>query len=175
MDLFINLTLLTVSTALTITMILALNNFLIGNVPFVPSKKEAIQNMKLLADIKSGELVADLGSGDGRILINLSNSVPGAKFIGYEINKVLAIISRININMKKKSDDIEIINSDFLNEDLSKFDVIILYGIGRIMPIIEQKIKNECKKEGVRVISNTFELPHEKPAKTINKIHLYKF
>ena len=85
-------------------MILALNNFLIGNVPFVPSKKEDIEVVKQLADIKSGEFVTDLGSGDGRVLIQLCHSIPEAHYVGFEINRVLARLSRLIIITKNKQD-----------------------------------------------------------------------
>jgi 16S rRNA A1518/A1519 N6-dimethyltransferase RsmA/KsgA/DIM1 with predicted DNA glycosylase/AP lyase activity len=175
MELILNLILLLIATTFTITMILALNNFLIGNVPFVPSKKEAIENIKKLAEIKSGEMVTDLGSGDGRVLIQLCESFPNAKYVGFEINKVLAKISRLLIRLNNKRDQIKIVSNDFLSADLSKFDVIIIYGIGKIMPTLEQKLKNESKNNGLRVVSNTFTFPESEPVKEIDKVRLYKF
>jgi len=174
MELFFNIILLIFSSVFTVILILGLNNFLIGNVPFVPSHKNSIDAIIKLADLKSGDKLADLGSGDGRLLIALSKKYPNVKYTGFEINRVLVMISRLIIKIKGKSHSIKIIHGNFLKQNLSGFNFIVVYGIGRIMPELELKIKREKKDDAIKVISNTFEFPNKKPIKSIKKVRLYQ-
>lgn len=96
----------------------------------------------------------------------------GAIVHGYEVNPILVWRSRNfikNAGLEKKA---FIHWKSFWGEDLSKFDVITVYGITYIMEKLEKKLQSELKP-GTRVVSNYFTFPTWKPAKQDGEILLY--
>src|SRR5436190_21665063 len=81
-------------------------------VPFVPSPQEVVDRMIELAGVKKGDVVYDLGSGDGRIVITAAKR--GAKAVGFEIDPDLVKESRDNIQKAGVGDSAEIRNQDIL-------------------------------------------------------------
>jgi hypothetical protein len=140
-------------------------------VPFVPSRKKAINNILQLAQIKPGEKTVDLGSGDGRIVVTLAQK--GAVVTGYEINPVLVIISRIIIRRSGLSKLAHVYFQNFWNKNLSGFELVTIYGLPKIMDRLETKLDNELKP-GARVISNTFIFPNWKYKKRVGNTYLYE-
>src|ERR1043165_7653593 len=86
-------------------------------VPFVPSPQEVVDQMVELAGVKKGDVVYDLGSGDGRIVIAAAQK--GAKAVGFEIDPDLVRESRENIRKANVEDLAEIRNQDILTVDLA--------------------------------------------------------
>lgn len=138
---------------------------------YVSSKDGNIKKMIELAEIKAGEKVADLGAGDGKLVIALAKK--GAEASGYEINPILVWIARRNINKSGLKGKAFIYWKNFWNEDLSKFDVITVYGIGYIMKKLERKLRKELKNNA-RVVSNAFCFPTWPQAKKDEDVYLYK-
>lgn len=139
--------------------------------PFLRSSKKTRAIMFELADIKEDELVIDLGSGDGVILIEAAEK--GARAIGYEINPFLVSRSRIAIKTNKLEDKVTVFKKSFWSADLSQADVIMLFGISHIMPQLYKKLQRELKP-GARVISNTFTFPKWQPEKVSDNVKLYR-
>src|SRR5690348_5440140 len=81
-------------------------------VPFVPSPQEVVDKMIELAGVKQGDVVYDLGSGDGRIVIAAAKK--GAKTVGFEIDGDLVKQSRENIRAAGVQDSAEIRQQDIL-------------------------------------------------------------
>ena len=86
-------------------------------VPFVPSPQEVVDKMIELADVQKDDVVYDLGSGDGRIVITAAKK--GAKAVGFDIDPQLVKESRENIRKAGVEDRAEIRNQDILTVDLS--------------------------------------------------------
>lgn len=147
------------------------NPFIFWGAVYVSSKDEKIKKMIELAEIKSGEKVADLGAGDGRLVIALAKK--GAEAHGYEINPILVWQARRNINKAGLRRKAFIHWQNFWNEDLSGFDIITVYGIGYIMKKLEKKLRKELK-DNARVVSNTFCFPTWPQIKEEGGVYLYK-
>lgn len=139
---------------------------------FAASSAERIESIIKLANVYPGQKVVDLGSGDGRVVIALAKA--GANAVGIEVNPWLALKSRWAIKGKKLSNKAKILTQNLWNHDLSKYDVVVVYGIGYIMPKLEEKFKSELKA-GAKVISVYFKLPDRKPVKSSNEVYLYRF
>lgn len=129
---------------------------IVRGAPFVPSSSRNVEKMLALAKAKPGEKAADLGSGDGKIVIALARA--GVQAHGYEINPLLVWWSRRNIRKAELSDKAFIHWKDFWRADLREYDVVILFGTNRIMRGFEKKLKKELQP-GARVVSNIFRLP----------------
>ena len=138
--------------------------------PFQPSSKKEIKNIIKLANIKKTDKIVDLGSGTGKLVIELAKT--GAEVHGYEINPLLVWWSRRKIKrlgLKKAF----IHKKSFWDVDLKKFDVIAVFQIYYIMKKLGNKIRKEAK-ENVRIVSNTWKLPGKKPVKKLSNVYLYK-
>ena len=129
-------------------------------VPFVPSPQVVVDKMIELAGVKKGDVVYDLGSGDGRIVIAAAKR--GARAVGFEIDPELVGESRANIKKAGVQDLAEIRNQDILTVDLSPASVITMY----LLPDVNLKLKPNLLsqlKPGSRVVSHSFDMGDWKP------------
>src|SRR6185437_7522273 len=122
-----------------------------------------------LADPQPGEKAADLGSGDGRIVIAFAQR--STEMHGYEIDDELRKLSLQNIK-ELNLPNAFIHNRDFWEEDLSQYDIICCYPMPTIMGRLERKLQEELKP-GSRVVLNYFPFKHWKEKKIKDNIFLY--
>ncbi|HWP24417.1 MAG TPA: methyltransferase domain-containing protein [Candidatus Binatia bacterium] len=131
-------------------------------VPFVPSPQVVVDKMIELAGVKSGDVVYDLGSGDGRIVIAAAKK--GARAVGFEIDPDLVAESRANIQKAGLQHLAEIRNQDILTVDLSGASVVTMY----LLPDVNLKLRPALLsqlKPGSRVVSHSFDMGDWKPDK----------
>jgi protein-L-isoaspartate O-methyltransferase len=140
---------------------------------FAPTSDERIEDILNLVTIKPTSQIADIGSGDGRVLIALAKKFNFKKAVGYEIDPPLISKSRAAIKEAKLSKKIEIKNEDLWLADLSQYDVIVVYFIPRLMKKLEEKLLHELKP-GAQVISVFFTFPTWKLAAERGAIRLYR-
>jgi tRNA G37 N-methylase Trm5 len=132
-------------------------------VPFVPTPQEVVDRMIELAGVKKGEVVYDLGSGDGRIVITAAKK--GARAVGFEIDPDLIKESRENVRKAGVEKLAEIRQQDILTVDLSGANVVTMY----LLPDVNLKLKPNLLsqlKPGSRVVSHAFDMGDWKPDKT---------
>lgn len=130
--------------------------------PWLPVFKRDLDRILKLVNIQPGDLVYDLGSGDGRVLVALANNSQ-AQVIGYEISFLLYILSKIKIILLGLSRRIEIRYADFLNRDLGQANVIFCFLTPMAMKKLAPKFRKELKK-GTRIVSYSFSLPDWTPS-----------
>jgi len=138
---------------------------------FAASKKDIVEKMILISDIKPGEKAVDLGSGDGRLVIALASA--GAEAHGYEINPFLVWSSRKNIEKAGLVNRAFIHWKNFWTVDFSEFDIVTVFGIGYMMKKLEVKLKKELKPNS-KVVSNYFVFPNWPYSKKEDNVLLYK-
>ncbi|HEX7226713.1 MAG TPA: methyltransferase domain-containing protein [Candidatus Binatia bacterium] len=132
-------------------------------VPFVPTPQEVVDKMIELAGIKKGDVVYDLGSGDGRIVITAAKK--GARAVGFDVDGDLVKESRENIRKAGLEKLAEIKQQDILTVDLSPATVVTMY----LLPDVNLKLKPNLLKQlkpGSRVVSHAFDMGDWKPDKT---------
>lgn len=134
--------------------------------PFVPSPAQVIEYMLKLADLKAGEVLFDLGAGDGRTVMMAAKSF-GARAVGVELREDLAKKALSSIHHSGLSDRVTIVNSDMFSVNLTPADVVFLYLTTSANEKIRPKLENELKK-GVRVVSHDYEIVGWKPEKVEN-------
>ena len=122
-----------------------------------------------MAKPKEGEILLDLGSGDGRILHTAAKS--GCKCIGIEINPILYHWSRFKTKLKKLK-NVEIRRENLWKTDLSEVNILSLFFIAGKMDKLNKKILSEMKP-GSRVISYGFKFPNWQYSEKSGKIYLY--
>jgi SAM-dependent methyltransferase len=124
-------------------------------VPFVPSPQEVVDKMVELAGVKKGDVVYDMGSGDGRIVIAAAKK--GARAVGFEIDGDLVKESRENIRKAGVQNLAEIRQQDILTVDFSPASVVTMY----LLPDVNLKLKPNLLsqlKPGSRVVSHSFDM-----------------
>lgn len=144
---------------------------LISGPVFVPSKDDAIEEMIKLAKITPKDVVADPGSGDGKILIVLAQR--GIEAHGYEISPTLVAISKRRIKKLGLEKKAFTHFQPFESVDFSQFTVLTMYAGNLTMQRLEQKIMDELPM-GARIVSNTFTFPNWPLQKKVGNIYLYQ-
>lgn len=136
-----------------------------------PSSMEKAQLIAEVAAVAAGERAADLGSGDGRVLIALAKR--GAEAHGYEVNPLLVLRSRTNIRRSGVSRAAFVHWKSFWRADLSRYSIVTTYQVGFIMGRLESKVMREMAT-GTRVISHHWRFPHLRPEKIEADIYCYR-
>ena len=141
--------------------------------PWVPTPYKTINKMLKLAKVKPGDIVYDLGSGDGRVIIEAARSF-GAKAVGIEIDPLRFIWTKARIFLLGLSNNVNVLLGNFFNIDISDADVVTIYLLqGTNVKLIDKFIRE--LRPGTRIVSNTFTLPGLKMVNydEISKIYVY--
>jgi outer membrane protein assembly factor BamB len=148
--------------------------------PFVPTPHDVIVQLLKVAKVTDKDLVVDLGSGDGRILIAAAKS-SGARAIGLEIDPKLVELSRDKIKQEKLDKLATVQEKDFYAADWSEASVVTAF----LYPSVLEKLRPQFSKlkAGTRIVTHTFEIPGVKPDEVVEfklpegdlyRIYLYK-
>jgi len=131
--------------------------------PFVASPIPVIRRLLTLAELKPGEILYDLGSGDGRTVIMAAQEF-GAIGVGIELREDLVKQSLKKIAQLKLEDRVKIIHANIFDVDLSPADVVYMYLTTSANEKVRPKLEAELKK-GARVVSHDYEITGWKAAK----------
>lgn len=116
--------------------------------------------------------MADLGSGDGRIIIEFAKR--GVTAHGYEIDSEQKEESERKSKEANVQSLVTVHNVNFWNVDLSMYDIITMYPMPDVMDVLEEKLKKELKK-GTRVLLNYYPFNSKKPKSVKDHIYYYIF
>ena len=139
--------------------------------PYAPTSDERIRNVMVLAGDVRGKKVADLGAGDGRVMLEFARR--GAYVDGFEINPLLVLRAKRNIHRAGLQDRAHVYWRSFWSKDLNQYDVIFLYCIIYMMKRIEYKLTEELKK-GKRGISVYSIFPSWQSVQKAGDVRLYR-
>jgi len=131
--------------------------------PYVSTPLSVVRQMLVLSELRPGELIYDLGSGDGRVVIMAAQEF-GARGVGVElredlVKRAIERVSELNISNKVK-----IVQSDMFNVDLSQANVVTLYLTTSANEKVKPKLESELK-QGARVVTHDYEILGWKPHK----------
>src|SRR5580692_7227007 len=129
--------------------------------PYVVSPQEIVDRMLELADLKPGEKLYDLGSGDGRILITAVVRFK-AKAVGVEISDDLVNSTNARIRRLGLDNDAQVIHGNFLDVDLTPADVVTLYLATDANEMLRPNLEKFLKR-GSRVVSHDYAVTGWKP------------
>lgn len=133
--------------------------------PFVPTPDKIVEHMLSAAAVTEDDIVYDLGSGDGRILFTAAERF-GARAVGIEINQSLVEMSRERIAELKLGNQVEIVQNDLLEADLSQATVVTVYLLSSTNEQLKPKFESELKP-GSRVVSHDFQFLGWRPARMV--------
>lgn len=125
-----------------------------------------VQHMLKLAQLGPGEVLFDLGAGDGRTVIMAAKAF-GARAVGVELREDLAKKALSTIHESGLSNRVTIVNGDMFGVNLTSADVVFLYLTTSANEKIKAKMETELKK-GARIVSHDYEIVGWKPKKVEN-------
>ena len=134
--------------------------------PFVASPLPVVKQMLTLADLKTGEILYDLGCGDGRIVIMAAQEF-NARGVGVEMREDLAKQATQKVSELGLDGRVKIINGDMFKVDLSQANVVSLYLTTSANDKVKPKLEADLKP-GTRVVSHDYEIIGWKPVKVDN-------
>jgi cyclopropane fatty-acyl-phospholipid synthase-like methyltransferase len=133
-------------------------------IPFVPTPVEVIDKMLEMARVRKDDVVYDLGSGDGRVVIRAAKNY-GARGVGIEMDQTLLEKARKSAQAEGVSHLVEFRAEDALKTDLSPATVVTLY----MLPWFNEAMKPNFRKylkAGSRIVAHDFGIEGWKPDKT---------
>jgi predicted RNA methylase len=131
--------------------------------PFVATPTSVVRQMLILADLKPGEVLYDLGSGDGRAIIMAAKDF-GATSVGVELRDDLAKRALDSIQELDLAEKTRIIQKDIFTVNLSAANVVFLYLTTSANEKIKPKLEAELES-GTRIVSHDYEILGWKPLK----------
>ena len=135
-----------------------------ADVVYEPTPLGVVETMLDMAQVRAGDVVYDLGCGDGRIVVAAARR--GAGGIGIEIDPRLVEWAQANVLAERVGERVQIRNQDLFLTDLSPASVIALYILpemnARLRPLLWRDLK-----VGARVVANGFEVPGWRPDRVV--------
>lgn len=131
--------------------------------PFVPTPMDIVQRMLDLADVRPADVVYDLGSGDGRLVIEAARR-HGARGVGVELDPVLVQRARTAAHAAKVADRVRFIEGDALLADVREASVVTVYLLPALLAQLGPKLRAELRP-GSRIAAHDFGFenwPHER-------------
>ena len=130
---------------------------------FIPLPQDAIDSMLKMADLRPDDVLFDLGSGDGRIVICDGQEIwnKGGR------SRILTWLTMRAIRKNKLEDKIRILNANLFEQDLTEATVVTVYLSQKTNDRLEPKLRKELK-EGTRILSadHTFHFPEKTKLET---------
>ena len=124
------------------------------DVPYVPTPNVVVARMLEVAKVNSNDLLYDLGSGDGRIVVTAAWKY-GARGVGYDLNPKRIEESNENARKAGVTDRVRFVKQDLFEADLSGATVVTLY----LLPDVNLKLRPKLLKDlapGTRVVSHNY-------------------
>ena len=138
-----------------------------ADVPYVPTPQRVVDRMLELAEVSEDDVVYDLGSGDGRIVITAARDY-GARGVGIEIDSALVREARANADSAGVADRVEFRQGDLFEADLSEATAVTLY----LLPSVNLKLRPKLLRElapGTPIVSHDFDMDDWEPEQTVQE------
>ena len=134
--------------------------------PYVPTQRIIVDELLKLADIRAGDVVYDLGSGDGRLVITAAKRF-GARGVGVELQKELVELATAGANSEGVADRVKFLQGDLFEADIRDATVLTLYLLPRFVTRLVPKLRAELRP-GTRIVSHDYPLAPWPPDKELS-------
>lgn len=137
-----------------------------GDVPYVPTPDEVVAEMLKIADVKKGDVLYDLGCGDGRIVVTAAKQY-GIRGVGIDINPERIQEANENAKSAGVAGKVRFIEKDLFKADIREASVVTLYLLTSVNLRLRPKLKSDLKP-GTRIVSHQFDMGDWEPLKKIS-------
>jgi SAM-dependent methyltransferase len=137
----------------------------VPDVVYVPTPPEVVSAMLKLANVTKDDVIYDLGSGDGRIVITAAKEY-GARGVGIDLNPVRIKEAQENAQKSGVTDRVKFLQQDLFEADFHEATVVTLYLLPRLNLKLRPRLLRELKP-GTRIVSHDFDMGDWKPEKTV--------
>lgn len=137
-------------------------------VPYVPTPQPVVDRMLEMAKVRKGDVVYDLGCGDGRIVIAAARD-RGARGVGIDIDPRRIAEARENAEKEGVSDRVQFMVADLFESDFSQATVVTLY----LLPVLNQRLRPQLWRQlrvGTRVVSHDFDMGGAWPPERMERV-----
>lgn len=146
------------------------------DVIYVPTPTEVVRQMLITAKVGRGDVVFDLGSGDGRIPITAVKEFGAARGVGIELDPLRISEARANAVAAGVADRVVFLEQDLFESNLSEATVVAMYLLPHMNVRLQPKLR--ALKPGTRIVSHNYDMgPAWKPAKSLvidnNLVHFW--
>ncbi|HEV2610839.1 MAG TPA: methyltransferase domain-containing protein [Noviherbaspirillum sp.] len=138
------------------------------DVPYVPTPQPVVDKMLDMAKVKKGDVLYDLGCGDGRIVITAAKE-RGARGVGIDLNPQRISEAEANAKEAGVTDRVKFMEGDLFKANFADATVVTLY----LLPDVNQRLRPQLWKQlkvGTRVVSHDFDMGAEWPPEKVEKI-----
>jgi SAM-dependent methyltransferase len=141
--------------------------------PWVPTSRQVIFRMLKLAELQPGEVVYDLGCGDGRVLITAVRRF-GARAVGVELDLSRYLWSVLAVTFRGLGNRVKVVRGDLFSMDLREADVIFTFLLQDTNDRLKEKLCRELRP-GTRIVSNIFTFSGLPLVAADEELHLYLY
>mgnify|MGYP001458485719 CR=1 FL=1 len=134
--------------------------------PYVPTPWVIVDEMLKLADIRGSDVVYDLGSGDGRLVI-MSAKRFGARGVGVELDSQLVETARTGAKDEGVADRVRFVQGDLFEADIKEASVVMLYLLPGFVTRLVPKLRADLRP-GTRIVSHDYPLVPWRPDKELS-------
>lgn len=138
------------------------------NVPYVPTPQPVVKKMLEMANVGKDDLLYDLGSGDGRIVITAAKE-RGARGVGIDLDPIRVTEARENAKKAGVADRVQFRVGDLLKTDLSEATVVTLYLLSSVNLQLRPQLWKQLKV-GTRVVSHAFDMGKDWPPEKVETV-----
>jgi SAM-dependent methyltransferase len=134
-------------------------------VPYMPTHEKVVAEMLKVAKVGKNDILYDLGSGDGRIVITAAKNF-GTRGVGVDIDPALVRDARENAIKAGVADRVKFLQQDLFETDISEATVVTLYLLPEVNRRLRPKLLSDLKP-GTRVVSHNHDMGDWAPLKTL--------
>jgi Methyltransferase domain len=135
-------------------------------VPYVPTHERVVAEMLKVASVGRKDVLYDLGSGDGRIVITAAKQF-GTRGVGVDIDPVRVKEARENAAKAGVTDRVRFLQQDLFDTDIREATVVTLYLLPEVNLRLRPKLLSDLKP-GTRVVSHNYDMGDWTPLKTLS-------
>lgn len=139
--------------------------------PFLPTLSKRVDDAVELLELKKGDTLLELGSGDGRLLKAVAKN--GVYAVGYELNPILVLYSKIYTWRYRKY--VSVRWGNYWKSKWPKADAVYVFLLNPYMSKLHNKVTQYSNNRELTVVSFAFQINEKKPNKELSSMFQYKY
>lgn len=155
--------------ALILLLVTCFGGVLLVGAPYLPTLGKQVETALDLLDLKSSQILLELGCGDGKVLKAAAQR--GLRAVGYELNPFLVFTARVRTWRYRRQ--VRVVWGDFWRADWPAAEGIFVFLLDKFMPRLDQELRNLNRP--VRLVSFAFTIPGRQPMEQKDGLFLYEY